>query len=87
MSATKKSSLWIDALKAYSSGKKYTIPKKDTDQYREVRALMEKMRVGEPVREAIVAPVVKKPRKKAVTKKAVEIVEPVVDGLSLQGQS
>jgi hypothetical protein len=34
---------WIDALKKYNDGKKYTIPKKGTPEYLEVRALMETM--------------------------------------------
>jgi len=32
---------WIDALKKYNEGKKYTIPRKGSAEYLEVRALME----------------------------------------------
>ena len=44
--APKKTSKWLQALKQYNEGKgKYTIPKKDSDEYNQVRALMEKMTV------------------------------------------
>ena len=44
--APKKQSKWLQALKQYNEGKgRYTIPKKDTDEYNQVRALMEKMTV------------------------------------------
>jgi hypothetical protein len=34
---------WLVALKKYNEGKKYTIPRKGTPEYLEVRALMETM--------------------------------------------
>lgn len=44
--APKKQSKWLQALKQYNEGKgKYTIPKKDSDEYNQVKALMEKMTV------------------------------------------
>lgn len=42
----KKPSRWLQALKEYNKDTgKYSIPKKDTEEYNQVRALMEKMSV------------------------------------------
>jgi hypothetical protein len=42
----KKQSRWLQALKQYNEGKgRYTIPKKDTDEYNQVRSLMANLSV------------------------------------------
>ena len=44
--APKKTSKWLAALKQYNEGKgRYSIPKKDTDEYNQVRALMANLSV------------------------------------------
>lgn len=65
---------WIQALKEWNTGKKemYCIPKKGSNAYNEVRAIMNKMNADTTPKKAPVKKVVKKeaPKKEAPVKKA-----------------
>jgi len=81
MTETKKSMKWMDALKEYNSktGKSWIIPKKDTEEYNEVKKIQTGGGITIPIVESNILKV-KKPRKKRVLliKDPVVPIDPVV---------